>query len=61
MGCRFGREEFHVISVCGEAGRTLRDAGAIDERESFIDARFSAANGYAEGRSPMRYSGSGLR
>ncbi len=35
--------------------------GAIDEQESFIDATFLVAKGYAGGRSSMRYSGSGLR
>jgi hypothetical protein len=36
----FGREEFYAFSVCGEAGHTLPDEGAIDDWESFIDATF---------------------
>jgi len=44
MGCRFGREEFHVISVCGEAGHPL----ATQER--LINGRVALMRGF---RRPM--------
>jgi transposase len=40
--------------ILTQLANTLREEGAIDERESFIDATFAAAKGGGEGVGPTR-------